>query len=793
MKVKSFANRLSVLIMAVLLVMSVLIMTVIFVITREAMAHEVEERYQGILMHTNEKLRGVLSDVYVASVNNIRDIEQNIDNPDELQKILMTMLKHNQYMSSSRLIFEPDVFPQMGHDFEICAWRDSTEVVRGQQMSWKQLGFLKRDWYREAIANDDGDWTTQYLEMAGTKQLTTTYVTPIHNRQQKRIGVLCADVSLEWLRERHQRVDKENHELFEKGFKEQSYSFIVDREGTYIIHPNEERAFKRKIQEITSKTPDTTDDAMVSRMLKGESGVSQMDNDGTKSWVFYSFVKYVEWTVVIVVPETIIYHRGNVLSNFIISVFFIGLLIIYFLCHHLINKAMVPLRRFVTAADLVAQGKFDTQLPEVKSREVNALRDAFKGMQASLSDYVTELQQRTASQVALEQELKIASDIQQQMLPKAYPPFPERTDIDIYGEVVTAKKVGGDLFDFFIRDEKLYFSIGDVAGKGVPAALVMAVARSMFRSASMIHTSPKLIVESINRSVCQSNDSYMFVTLFMGVLDLATGHLLYANAGHEPPVLVGGAHTRFLNVNNNIPLGLDPNWQYSEQKSLIDKDTMLFLYTDGYPEAETIDHDQFGKERMCQEALRLSAQKLDSRNFVQTIRKAEREFVNFIPQSDDISLLAIKYKGSQNIRHYHRGISLVNDVQEVPALVIFVGSVCEDMRFKELTTAGVNLAIEEAVVNVMNYAYPKGTRANILLEVTADEKSITFELRDDGQPFDPTKAEEVDVTQHVEKRAIGGLGIHLMRHYMDAITYERRDGQNVLTMTKNLKNNQTLK
>jgi sigma-B regulation protein RsbU (phosphoserine phosphatase) len=132
--------------------------------------------------------------------------------------------------------------------------------------------------------------------------------------------------------------------------------------------------------------------------------------------------------------------------------------------------------------------------------------------------------------------------------------------------------VGGDLFDFFIRDEKLFFSIGDVAGKGVPAALVMAVTRSMFRSASMTHTSPKLIVESINRSVCQSNDSFMFVTLFMGVLDLATGRLSYTNAGHEPPVLVGGAHTRFLTVDNNIPLGLDSEWAYSEQKSLVDKD-----------------------------------------------------------------------------------------------------------------------------------------------------------------------------------------------------------------------------
>jgi sigma-B regulation protein RsbU (phosphoserine phosphatase) len=308
----------------------------------------------------------------------------------------------------------------------------------------------------------------------------------------------------------------------------------------------------------------------------------------------------------------------------------------------------------------------------------------------------------------------------------------------------------------------------------------------MFRSASMTHTSPKLIVESINRSVCQSNDSFMFVTLFMGVLDLATGRLLYANAGHEPPVLVGGAHTRFLNVNNNIPLGLRPDWEYTEQKSLIDKGSTLFLYTDGYPEAETVEREQFGKERMCAEALRLSAEQLDSRTFVQKIRLAEREFVNYIPQRDDISLLAIKYKGSMTLRHYHRGISLVNDVKEIPALAIFVGSICEDMQFDELTASGVRLAVEEAVVNVMNYAFPEGVRSTILLEVDADDEAVTFELRDEGAPFDPT-TKEVDVDSLVKNGVIGGLGIHLIRHYMDTVTYERKDGQNVLTMKKIIK------
>ena len=781
----TLANRLIIRIMAVLIVISAVIMSVIYVITKSSMVREVESRYEGIILHENEKIRGVLSDVYVAAINNINDVEQDIDNPDKLQKHLERMVRQNMYMSSCRLIFEKDFYPEKGHNFEIYAWRDSSGVVRGKQMNENHPDFLIHSWYKAAFENKEGDWTPPYFDRAASQQLTTTYMTHIHDAHGRRVGMLGADVSLEWLRERHQRIDKENHERFEKGFEEQSYSFIIDQDGTYLIHPDGDRVLKRNILDVTAETPDTLDDAMARKMMAGGSGIERFTNDDIDSWVFYSFVKYAEWTVVIVVPDNIIYHNGNVLASIILAVLFLGLVLIYFLCHRFLIINMKPLTRFVTAANQVAKGHFDIQLPAVKSREIDALRSAFKDMQASLTKYIGELRETTASKAAMEQELKITSDIQMRMLPKKYPPFPERTDIDIYGEVVTAKEVGGDLFDFFIRDEKLFFSIGDVAGKGVPASLVMAVARSMFRSASMLNTSPKLIVESINRSVCQSNDSYMFVTLFMGVLDLATGRLLYANAGHEPPVLVG-SNTRFIPVENNIPLGLRPEWAYSEQEVMINQGTTIFLYTDGFTEAETVGKKQYGRDRMFKEAIRLAAKRLDSRTFVKDIRLTERQFVNFIPQMDDISLLAIKYIGNLKPGIYHRSILLSNDVQEVPVLSVFINGICEDMQFDKLTKSRVNLAIEEAVVNVMNYAYPKATKGDIHLTVTAENEIVSFVLRDNGKPFDPTAVEKVDVESHVGRRSMGGLGVHLVRHYMDDVSYAYVDGQNVLTMQKKL-------
>ena len=436
MKKRSFANRLSLRIMAVLIVVSTIIMIAVYLITKDSMAHEAEARYEGIILHTNEKIRGVLSDVYVAAINNVDVIERDLNDPDLLQQHLERMVSQNQYMSSCRLIFEPDFYPQKGHNFEIYAWRDSSGVVRGKQMNERHPDFLVHAWYKRAFEQEEDDWTPPYLDRAASQQLTTTYLTHIHDKRGRKVGMLGADVSLGWLRQRHNREDAEIHKRYEQGFSEQSYSFIIDSDGTYLIHPMEERVLQMKIQDVMKATSDTLDDAMARRMLNRESGTCRINNDGQDCWVFYSYVKYADWTVVIVVPEAIINYKGNLLANIILAVLFVGLLVIYLLSSQLIRKNMRLLARFATAAREVAEGNFHIELPEVKSREVDALREAFKDMQSSLVNYMEELKETTASNVAMDQELRIASDIQQRMLPKVYPPFPERTDIDIFGEVV---------------------------------------------------------------------------------------------------------------------------------------------------------------------------------------------------------------------------------------------------------------------------------------------------------------------------------------------------------------------
>ncbi|MBR4774867.1 MAG: SpoIIE family protein phosphatase [Bacteroidales bacterium] len=371
-------------------------------------------------------------------------------------------------------------------------------------------------------------------------------------------------------------------------------------------------------------------------------------------------------------------------------------------------------------------------------------------------------------------ELQIATGIQMSMVPKTFPPFPERDDLDMAATIVPAKEVGGDLYDFFIRNEKLFFCVGDVSGKGVPAALVMAVTRTTFRNLSAREDSPGRIVRAMNDNLSAMNESDMFVTFFCGVLDLTNGHLRYCNAGHNPPLVLTDA-MRDLPVEPNLPLGVLPGMEFKEQEMPFCFDDAIFLYTDGLTEAENAVHEQFGEDRM-RDALhgRKSAQ-----DHIDKVKGAVAAFVGDAPQSDDLTILFIHYVPSA-----HR-LVLSNDIGQIPRLTAFVEEAVKMSKLPANAQGSLNLALEEAVTNVMLYAYPEGTEGSVTIDVGSTSRTLSFTITDSGKPFDPTAREEVDINAGVDERPIGGLGIHLIRQIMDDVRYERRGDKNVLILTKN--------
>ena len=255
-----------------------------------------------------------------------------------------------------------------------------------------------------------------------------------------------------------------------------------------------------------------------------------------------------------------------------------------------------------------------------------------------------ELQETTAQKAAFESEMKVAHDIQMSMLPKTFPPYPERDDLDIFGSLTPAKGVGGDLFDFYIRDEQLFFCIGDVSGKGVPASLFMAVTRSLFRNISQHVAEPSKIVNALNMAQSEGNDTNMFVTLFVGVLDLTTGKLRYCNAGHDAPLLMG-QEVKLLPCDSNLPIGVMVDFSFEQQEITLERPTTLFLFTDGLNEAENIDHGQFGDERIEKIAESMvAAGQIEPTQVIRHMTDAVHTFVGTAEQSDDLTMLAIEYK-----------------------------------------------------------------------------------------------------------------------------------------------------
>ena len=381
----------------------------------------------------------------------------------------------------------------------------------------------------------------------------------------------------------------------------------------------------------------------------------------------------------------------------------------------------------------------------------------------------------------MESELQIGRSIQMSMIPHISPPFPERTDLDMAASLTPAKEVGGDLFDFYIRDEKLFFCIGDVSGKGVPASLVMAVTRSLFRTVSAHETSPQRIVTAMNESMADMNESNMFVTFFIGILDMETGHLRYCNAGHNAPLILTD-HIQSLACEPNLPLGIMPGMAFREQETDLAYDDALFLYTDGLTEAENIRHELYGEQRM-EEVLvtRRSAQ-----GHLEAMQQAVAAFVGGAPQSDDLTMLFIHYLNEAPPEVAERHLILHNDIRQIPQLAEFMETIASEMKMEQSLIMSLNLALEEAVTNVVLYAYPEGADGLVDVEAILGKDKLTFIVTDSGAPFDPTGVPEADISSGVEDRLIGGLGIHLVRTIMDSVHYERQDGKNVLTLVKNL-------
>ena len=605
----------------------------------------------------HEEIRRITSDLYVASVNTAPVIEENLDRPDKIQEIINRMLRKNPYMRSCGISFVENYYPKKGRWFCPFAVRVDSDSIETYVMGDAKHDYLNEAWFKEALSRNEGYWGKAFIDSVNQQRPIVSYQMPIHDKRDSTVAILHADLSLDWLNDKIQffraKTDSTRkksvtirYDLDKEGKWDPEYAayyFLVDTTGTLLVHPDQKRVLKHNIKEYVSEDPNDAIGGLLDRYSDEEDDVII---DGERILLSFMPVKYTNWCLALVIPAFIVELIAYIFGGISILIILIGMLAVYFFGRRTIKKSTLPLKQLAYSANEVAKGNFATTLLPLKSHdEIHMLRDSFEQMQRSLTRYVEELKSTTAQKASIESELKVAHNIQMSMLPKTFPPYPDREDIDIFGQLTPAKAVGGDLFDFYIRDEQLYFCIGDVSGKGVPASLFMAVTRSLFRNVSNHQSKPHLIMKALNDSLVESNEMNMFVTLFVGVLDLQTGLLRYCNAGHDAPLLIGLQRVDVLPCDSNLPIGVMADFDFSEQTILIDKYTTIFLFTDGLNEAENCHQEQFGDDRIMNVAQGLLGMGHHRpTHVVRHMTDAVHTFVGTAEQSDDLTMLAIQYK-----------------------------------------------------------------------------------------------------------------------------------------------------
>ena len=751
----------------------------LFYQSREAVRQEAINQATQILDKTSLRVEGILNRVEVASNMTGWLVQRHPDRADSMFVYSRSLLQNNPDFYNCSIAFEPYYFKNYGRYFSAYSKHvgDSIRTIQGGSDHYQ---YFFTDWYLMPTLLDHPCWTEPYVDLdvaTNTSEMVTSYCRAIKDKNGKLIGVINTSLSLNWLSQTISAVKPYPN----------SYSIMIGRGGTFFVHPDSTKITRQTIFTQTMETPDTAMVALGHAMQRGEEGMKQMELGGEKCYVFYEPLGQTGCSMAIVCPESDIFGGFDRLSRTVMTIVLVGLLLMLYFFIRIITRELSPLRRLAVEAETIASGQFDTQLPDFqRTDEIGQLSHSFAGMQQSLVKYIDELKNTTAQKASIESELQVASGIQMGMLPKKFPTYPERDDVQLYALLTPAKEVGGDLFDFYFRDEKLFFCIGDVSGKGVPASLFMAVTRAVFRTVSARESMPDHIMAALNQTMVDMNETNMFVTLFIGVLDLPTGRMHYCNAGHDAPLLVG-AGVGLLSCDANIPVGVMPSWKYTLQEAQIFTGTTIFLFTDGLTEAEDATHNQFRMERINDVAAQtLAHHQQEPRQLIGLMTDAVHQFVGDAEQSDDLTLMAIQYIKQQRDVKMRKSIVLPNDINEVPRLTAFVDAVCEAVGFNPTVTMQMNLAIEEAVVNVMNYAYPRGKKGDVTIEALSNDVRLKFVITDSGTPFDPTVHADVDTTLSAQERPIGGLGIHLVRQLMDSINYERVNNLNVLTLRKKL-------
>lgn len=575
----------------------------------------------------------VLADVESATESMVWVVKDNLDDADFMYHICEKTLEYNPYIMGVAVAFEPYYYPSKGKWFGPYASYDSEGNLVSYQCGTEDYDYFKEDWYHLPEARNSSVWLDPYYDEDnmehGLDQYLTTYSVPLTDDDGKFFGVLQSDISLKDITDKLSSLEGYEH----------SYSMLLGRSGSFISHPDSTALDLATIFEYANNIPNKGMEELGVKMISGETGAAIVYDHNGKNYVAYGSLSN-GWSMAIVCPYADVYGTIVKTNVNLTILMLIELLLLFIIIKKIVSRTTKPITEFVYSALTIGKGNFKARLPEVKTHdELRKLHDSLEYMLISFKEYIEQLTQSTTSNEKYESELNIASNIQKQMLPFTF----QKTDrFDIYARLTPAKEVGGDLFDFLVRDNYLYIAIGDVSGKGVPAALYMAITRYAFNFISSLGHSVDDVMGEINNSFCKGNSMMMFVTMFIAKINLETYEMEYCNAGHNPIVVKDpDGSVKYLHTKSNIAIGLVDDFPFQKETLQLGRGTRLLLYTDGVTEAEDADKNQYGEERLLEFVHSLSADD-SSENVIDKLFSSVKEFTGENAQNDDITVLTVK-------------------------------------------------------------------------------------------------------------------------------------------------------
>ncbi len=571
----------------------------------------------------------------LSSVSSIADafamsLPQFLNNDEFIEELTRDVVNRDDKIVSCAIAYEPFLHRADQEYFMVMSNQDTTGMITTEVMGSYEYDYFYQDWYQIPKLTGKSYWNEPSYSVSGTSTIAS-YTVPIFDIDGIFIGVFRMDLDLSWLAD------------IADQFKpyESAITLIVSKSGTYVTHVERERILNETIYTGPIEKNDSKRLSQCIKMMSGGLGSTSYPADGRMRYVVYTSLEN-GWTIMGICSYNDFFSAVTTINLLLFTIAFLGLIILYISSKKIIKRLTKSITEVTYSAVNMSRGNFHARIPNTAANgEIQQLELSMKYLQNTVNEYFSLLKTATAEQERIESELAIANSIQMSFLPRK---FKKNPGYDCYGAISPAKEVGGDLF--YVRKELgkyLYFAVGDVSGKGVPAALFMAVTKSSFNFFKNADFHPQEIIYKINNIITENNSDGMFVTLFSARVNLETMEMDFCNGGHNPLVIVNPDGTaRYLHALPNLAVGLFPDFPYEGETVQLEKGCRIIAYTDGVSEAENKQKDLYGEDRLLEFASNIP-QEATAKEVVDSLFDSVHKFANGNDQNDDITIFSVNF------------------------------------------------------------------------------------------------------------------------------------------------------